>query len=127
MDDDREFYSDEPIEDNGGRLRKFYQQEAHKEAVEHRDMLLNMKAILETEPGKNFIQFLLKSFDVGELPKKGVEGNELYETLGFLRAGQSVFQMVSQANDKIAGQILASIEREKYARINATTRIEQGQ
>ena len=91
------------------KVRQFYEHQSNKEAIEQRDAQLNLKAILATDPGRNFIKFLLVNFDVGELPEQGIEGVELHETIGFLRAGQSIFQIVSQANRKIAGEILANI------------------
>lgn len=111
---------------NGEKVLKFYEAQENRDAIEQRDAQLNLKAILATTPGKSFIRFLIKNFDVGELPERGVEGSELYETIGFLRAGQSVFQMVSQANKKIAGEILADIQGDKYEKQIQLSKIENG-
>ena len=86
----------------------------HKEAVEHRDALLDIAAILATSSGKRFFKYLFKELQVGELPAQGVEGNYLMDTLGFLRAGNAIFKLVAEADAGKAGEILAKIEREKY-------------
>lgn len=108
------------------QVRQFHEHQQNKEAIEQRDASLNLKAIIATAPGRNFIKYLIKNFDVGELPEKGVEGTELHETIGFLRAGQSIFQIVSQANTKIAGEILADIQGEKYDYQIRLSKIENG-
>lgn len=108
------------------KVRQFYEHQQNKEAIEQRDAQLNLKAILATGPGRDFIKFLLKNFDVGELPEKGIEGVELYETIGFLRAGQSILQIVSQANRQIAGEILANIQGDKYDYQIQLSKIENG-
>lgn len=108
------------------KIRRFYEHQSNKEAIEQRDAQLNLKAILATDPGRNFIKFLLVNFDVGELPEQGIEGVTLHETIGFLRAGQSIFQIVSQANRQIAGEILANIQGDKYDYQIQLSKLENG-
>lgn len=86
-----------------------------REQLEHREVLQSIQSILITKPGRDFIKYLFKSFEVGELPAVGIEGSFLMDRLGFLRAGNSVFKIVAEANAEQAGQIIAQIEKEKHA------------
>lgn len=88
-----------------------------KDAVEHRDVLLHLRAVLATASGQHFIKYLFKNLDVGGVPELGLEGSLLMDRIGFLRSGQSVFKIVAEANADIAGQILAEIEKERYAEL----------
>ena len=97
--------------------------EQRREAIEHRDVLLNLRAILATASGQHFISYLFKNFDVGVLPEMGLDGAILMDRLGFLRAGQSVFDLVSEANADIAAKLLAEIKRERYAELYSTSEI----
>lgn len=89
-----------------------------KDRLEHREVLQNIQAVLATKAGKDFIKYLFRNFEVGELPVVGIEGSFLMDRLGFLRAGNSVFKIVSEANPEQAGLILAQIEKEKHAQDN---------
>lgn len=93
--------------------------EERREALEHRDALLDIRAILSTSHGRRFFKYLFKVLDVAELPDIGVEGPLLHERLGFLRVGHSIFKLASEANHEVSGQILAEIEKEKYERLIA--------
>lgn len=86
-----------------------------KERLEHRDVLLNIQAVLALKAGKDFIKYLFKNFEVGEFPVVGITGEFLMDRLGFLRAGNSIFKIVAEANPEIAGALLAQIEKEKNA------------
>lgn len=88
--------------------------EEFKERVEHQTALLDIKEVLATKAGKAFIEYLFKSFEVGEIPVIGLTGDLLMDRLGFLRAGNSIFKIVAEANPEIAGMILAKIEKEKH-------------
>jgi hypothetical protein len=88
-----------------------------KERVEHRDALLAIQTIMTSEAGRHFIKYLFKNLDVGELPEFGLSGELLMDRLGFLRAGNSVFKLIAEANSEITGQIIGLIEKEKYAQI----------
>lgn len=92
-------------------------EEERREAVEHRDALLNIQAILNTLQGQQFFKYLFKTLSVNEIPKQGMEGPLLHDYMGYLRAGRSIFELVSEANPELAGLFLAQIEREKYDRL----------
>lgn len=94
-----------------------------KEAIEHRDVLLAIRAVLATASGKVLFKYLIKSFDVNELPEIGLEGSILMDRLGFLRAGNSIFKLLAEADAGIAGNLLAEIEKERYAQIYADSKI----
>ncbi len=101
-------------------------QEDYAEAIEHRDALLDIRAILASASGLRFLKYLFKTLDVTELPEIGLEGNLLHDRLGFLRAGNSIFKLVAEANAEIAGDLLAKNEKERYAKIYADAKIGQG-
>ena len=84
-----------------------------KERLEHHAVLLAIQAIVATKPGKDFIKYLFKNFDVGEAAPMGLSGEFLHDRLGFLRAGNSIFKIVAQASPEFAGATLAQIEKEK--------------
>ena len=86
-----------------------------KEQAEHQAVLLNIQAVVATKPGKDFIKYLLQSFEVGEMPPIGLSGEFLHERLGFYRAGNSIFKIIAEASPEFAGAILAQIEKEKNA------------
>ena len=96
-----------------------------KEAIEHREVLLDVKAVLATNHGRNFIKYLFKHLGVGELPELGLTGDLLMDKLGFLRAGNSIFKLVSEADFEITGALLAKNEKEKYNEIYAEYQNEQ--
>lgn len=84
-------------------------------------MLLDLSHVLSTPQGQNFIKYLMKHFTVGELPAINIPDKLRDEYIGFLRAGQSLFEIVSQADTIKAGLILAQIQKEKYDAIMAQT------
>lgn len=98
-------------------------QEDYKEAIEHRDALLDVRAILATTSGKNFFKYLFKNFEVNELPPLGLEGSLLMDKLGFLRAGNSIFKLIAEADANMAASILAQIEKDRYAQKYAESKI----
>lgn len=85
----------------------------HHEIKEHETMLLDLGLILSTPHGQNFIKYLLKHFGVGDLPEINMPDKLRDDYIGFLRAGQSIFEIVSQADTIKAGLILAQIQKEK--------------
>ena len=85
-----------------------------REALKHRDAILDINAILATEAGKRFIKYLFESFEVGVMPERGLAEMDLYDRLGFLRAGNAIFKIVAEASPEIAGMILAKVEKERY-------------
>ena len=88
--------------------------EVQEQLNEHEQMLQDLCTVLNTPPGQNFVKYLIKSFGVGELPGINIPDKLRDEYIGFLRAGQSVFEIVSQADTIKAGLILAQIQKEKY-------------
>lgn len=93
------------------------EQQDLKERLEHRDVLLAIQALLVTKPGKDFIKYLFKNFDVAVPPEFGLSGELLHDRIGFLRAGNSIFKIVAESSPEMAGSILAQIEKEKYDQI----------
>ena len=91
--------------------------ESFQEAIEHRDILLDIRLLLSNPAGQRFFKYLFKHFQVGELPEMGLDGVLLADTLGFLRAGNSVFKLVAEANTEVAGRLLAENEKDKYDRL----------
>lgn len=98
--------------------------EEMKEQAEYQLVLMDIQSVLATKSGKNFVRYLFKNLDVGDFPPIGVDENYLRDRLGFLRAGNSVFKLVAQANPVDAGAILAQIEKEKY--VQETLDLQQG-
>ena len=90
------------------------EEQSVRERAEHHAVLVSLQSVLGTKEGKHFIKYLLKSFDANELPPVGMYGDLLQDKLGFLRAGNSIFKLICQANPDIAGQMIAQVEKEKY-------------
>ena len=90
-------------------------QEEIKAAIEHRDVIDDIRAILATSSGQRFFKYLFKSFDVGHVPEMGLREDILMDRIGFLRAGHSIFKLAAEANADITGALLAQKERELYA------------
>lgn len=90
-----------------------------RERLEHRDVILAIRAIFATNSGPILFKYLFKHFDVAQLPEPGLESQMLYEYLGMLRAGNSIFKLASEADFETTGRLLAEIEKDKYARLLA--------
>jgi len=88
--------------------------EINMDVLEHETMLLDLGHILSTTQGQNFIKYLFKHLGVGDLPDLNIPDKLRDDYLGFLRAGQSIFEIVSQADNIKAGLILAQIKKEQY-------------
>lgn len=88
--------------------------EDQRAAIEHRDVLLDIRAMLSTNSGRKFFKYIFKELGVGDLPEVGLDKDTLLENLGLFRAGNSIFALVSQADHAIAAQLLAEKEKEKY-------------
>jgi hypothetical protein len=91
--------------------------EDQKEALEHDQVLKDLREVISTDQGKSFIAYLFKSFGVGTLPEQGITGDLLMDHIGYLRAGEAIFQLVSEANAQVAGTILATNKEREYAAI----------
>lgn len=98
-------------------------EEEIRERIEHRDVLLDIRAILATSSGKRFFKYMFRQLEVGKLPPLGSEGNWLMDKLGYLRSGQAVFELVAEADAEVAGALLAENEKERYAQIYADSQI----
>lgn len=92
-------------------------QEEIAEAIEHRDILLDVRAILTTKQGQSFFKYMLKYFSINDLPDLGLDGPLMYEQLGKLRASHSIWKLLCEANPELAGQLLAAVEKEEYAKL----------
>lgn len=106
----------ESIQDYNERLER-------QSELEHRDVLLSIAAILKTKEGLQFFKYLFKHLEVATVPDQGMEGNALHDFLGFLRAGNSIYKLVCEADFKTAADLLAKLEREKYERLVEQHRI----
>lgn len=106
-------------------LTKQDEQALQREAIEHRDVVLDLRAILGTPAGMRFIKYLFKSFDVAQMPEEGLDGNLLYERLGVLRAGNAIFKIASEASFEHSAKLLAEIEKERYEILYANAQIGQ--
>lgn len=84
-----------------------------KDLLEHQNVVLDVRAILQTKYGKNFFKYIFKNLLVGEVPPQGSDGNMLFELLGFIRAGNSIFKLASEADVKTTALILAEVEKGK--------------
>lgn len=93
---------------------EYYEEKQRRENTEHRDVLLAIASIIQTKEGEKLFKYLFKSFEVAQLPDREMKGEELHEYLGFLRAGNSVYKLVCEAEANIAGSILSKLERERY-------------
>ncbi len=92
-------------------------EEERRDAVEHQDTILHVRAVLATASGRKIMKYLFKSFGVAELPEIGVDQPFLSERLGFLRAGNSIFKLVAEAAPEVAGNLLAEVEKERYEQL----------
>ncbi len=97
-----------------------------KLALEHRDMLLDVRAVLGTTSGRNLFKYLFKHFDVAALPEDGLENDLLRERIGVLKAGSAIFKLACEANFEIAAELLAKLEKERYDAIYEDAQIGQG-
>lgn len=85
-----------------------------KEQQEYQDCILNIRAVLVTKTGKEFIKYLFKNLEVGDLPEFGMKDQILFEKLGFLRAGKSIYDLIAAADVDSAASILAQVTKEKH-------------
>lgn len=91
--------------------------EETKLAIEHRDVLLAVRAVLNTPSGKTFLKYILKSLSANQSPEQGLEGNALHDRLGVIRAGNSIFKIACEASAQITAALVCEIEQELYAEL----------
>lgn len=107
-------------------LHFYYQEKKRQEAIEHRDVLLAIAAIIKTDEGRKLFKYFFKNLEVATLPDRSLEGNTLHEALGFLRAGNSIYKLACESASETAASILAKIERERYEDLYEQHRLENG-
>ena len=95
-------------------LDQHYIDKELRDQVEHQNVLLAIADILKTKSGLDLFKYLFKSLDVAQVPPVGMDGTELHEYLGHLRAGNSIYKLASEADYNITGTLTAQIERQKY-------------
>lgn len=93
-------------------------QEEVSEAIEHRDVLLDIRAVIRTASGRRFFKYLVKNYSPIDPPPEGVEGFFLHEKLGMLRAFNELFKLVSEADPEIAAQLLTEDIKDRYVKSN---------
>jgi len=96
------------------KLIEYENELARQESVEHQNVLLALRAILQTPNGVTLFSYLFKNFNVGEMPVRGLTEVELHENLGFLRAGNSIYKLICEADASISASILSELERKRY-------------
>ena len=106
-------------------LIKYEREQQRQEALEHRDVLLAIGAIIKRPEGVKLFRYLFKNFNVADLPDSDMEGKILHEFLGFLKAGKSIFEVACEADSTIAASILSNIKRENYDKLREQQRLEQ--
>lgn len=107
-------------------MMEFENRIANQELIEAHKVRLAITEVLKTDEGRRIFSYLFKTLDVLELPDQSLEGNLLYEYLGFLRAGNSIYKLACEADVEITASLMAKIEREKYDRLYERNRIENG-
>lgn len=101
-------------------------QEEVSEAIEHRDALLDVRAVLKTVAGRRFFKYVVKHYSPIELPPMGLEGAILHEGIGQQRACLEFFNLISEADPISAAQILADNIKDKYDKLAQQNNDEQG-
>lgn len=84
-----------------------------QEIHEHETMLIDLSHVMGTAQGRGVLKYLIKHFGVGDLPAPGLPEDIAKEYIGWLRAGQSIFEIAAQADSAKASMILAEIIKEK--------------
>jgi hypothetical protein len=102
-------------------------QEEISERLEHQDAILALRAIMNTEHGRNFILYLFRNFEVAELPEQFLDGPVLFEKLGFLRSGKAIFDLACEADPTTAGALLAKVKKDRYDKLIADFKERQGE
>lgn len=108
------------------RLEELGARRERQEHLQHQDTLLALNVLLKTKEGKQLFKYLFKNLEVGQFPEQGTDGMFLHDRLGFLRAGNSIYKLVSEADAEIAASLLANIERERYEDMVEEYRIQNG-
>lgn len=80
---------------------------------EYESVLLHIRAVCATISGREFIKYLFKNLDVGVIPDAGLPENILRDHLGIMRAGTSIFELISVVEPELAGNLLSQIQKER--------------
>ena len=84
------------------------------DAMKKRKALRNLLVLIRQPEGREFFKYLFEEFAIGDLPPVGVPESVLYHDIGFLKAGQTIFELVAQADAHLASLILAELKKEQY-------------
>ena len=98
----------------GDNDRKSELEKLRQEYIAHQDMLKSIAVVLSNPHGKKFIKYLLTSFDFGKYPAVGLRDQDLLEYTAFLRSGQSIYNMVLEAEPELTGQLITEMEKEQH-------------
>lgn len=101
-------------------------QEDVAEAIEHRDVLLDIRAVLKTAAGRRFFKYMVKNFSPIDPPPEGSEGVFLHEKLGMLRAFNELFKLMAESDAETAAQLLAENIKERNEKLSRQNLDEQG-
>lgn len=108
-------------------IQEYNDRKERQIALEHRDVLLAMAALLKTPEGLQLFKYLFKSLEIATVPEQGLQGVELHDYLGFLRAGNSIYKLACEADFEVAASLLSKLERERYDGLIEQHRIYTGQ
>lgn len=95
-------------------LEKFFEKKERQQNLDHRDVLLAIASIIKTDEGRKLFSYLFDTLEVTNLPDQDLDGKLLFESLGFLRAGNSIYKLVCESASETAASIIAELERKRY-------------
>lgn len=104
--------------DQTEKIIRYQNEEENREHLEHRDVVLAIGVLLKSKDGCQLFKYLFKTLEIACVPEQGLKGEDLHEYLGHLRAGNSIYKLVCEADPEIAGSILSKIERDRYERLH---------
>jgi hypothetical protein len=107
------------------KLLEIQQEEERQSRLQHRDVLLAIGVLLQQKEGLTLFKYLFKNLDVVAKPDLNLDEKLLWQQIGFLNAGHSIFELICEADPNIAGQLIAELERERYERRYKQYRAEQ--
>ena len=83
------------------------------EGQEYEEVLNHIKVVCATVSGRKFIKYLFKTLDVGTIPDHSLPEAALRDQLGIMRAGMSIFELISIIEPEVAGNLLSQILKER--------------
>lgn len=90
--------------------------EEQRERALNQIALQDVKRVLSTDYGQRFLKYLLESLDFGKYPEPGLSEALLFERVGILRAGYTIFELIAAADAELAGYLVGQIEKGRYAK-----------